>query len=247
MEPFYSGESKKIFRNISCIALIGLTASGKYAWQEEETRKYSSTVLNFQGQLCISELFKDIKDAILLILHYSTMVKLIPIDFFEYILSCRMCNQSAFDHQFWIDTRRSKFEQQTDNILPACRSHGQNHKDPETIDLSKPRRAQYLHKAWQRHQDAVYWVDINLAWKKGLKFYQTRSNAIILQETLPAYCIAKVVRMETGEITYERVFASPRLPPKISLKHEWKRELSSEHVQRPEVGQLEVSNRTNQF
>ena len=38
-----------------------------------------------------------------------------------------------------------------------------NHKDPDVIDLSVPRRAQYLHKAWKRHQDAVYWVDINLA------------------------------------------------------------------------------------
>ena len=60
------------------------------------------------------------------------------------------------------------------------------HKDPDVIDLSVPRHAQYLHKAWKRHQDAVYWVDINLAITKGLKFYQTRSNAIILQETLPA-------------------------------------------------------------
>ena len=36
MEPFNSGELKKIFRNISCIALIGLITSGKRAWQEEE-------------------------------------------------------------------------------------------------------------------------------------------------------------------------------------------------------------------
>ena len=74
MEPFDSGEAKKIFRNISCIALIGLIANGKYAWQEEEeTRKRSSTVLILPEQLCISELFKDIQDAILLILHYRTM------------------------------------------------------------------------------------------------------------------------------------------------------------------------------
>ena len=66
-----------------------------------------------------------------------------------------------------------------------------NHNDPDVIDLSVPRRAQYLHKAWKRHQDAVHWVDVNLALKKGLTFYQTRSNAIILQETLPAYCIPK--------------------------------------------------------
>ena len=79
-----------------------------------------------------------------------------------------------------------------------------NHKDPDVIDLNVPRREQYLHKAWKRHQDAVYWVDINLASAKGLKFYQTRSNAIILQETLPAYCTPKVFRMETGEVIYEK-------------------------------------------
>ena len=96
------------------------------------------------------------------------------------------------------------------------------HKDPEKIDLNVPRRAQYLHNAWKRHLDQVYWVDINLAITKGLKFYQTRSNAIILQETLPACCIPKVVRMETGEVKNEQVYMSPRPPPKISLKHEWK-------------------------
>ena len=106
-----------------------------------------------------------------------------------------------------------------------------NHKDPDTIDLNAPRHAQYFHKAWKRHQDAVYWVDINLALKKGLKFYQTRSNAIILHETLPAYCIPKVVGMETGEVIHEKVYMSPRLPPKISLKHDWKRELGSEDAQ----------------
>ena len=71
MEPFNSEELKKIFRNISCIALIGLKANGQYAWQEEEeTRKDSSTVLALQEQLCMSELFKDIQDAILLILPF---------------------------------------------------------------------------------------------------------------------------------------------------------------------------------
>ena len=77
------------------------------------------------------------------------------------------------------------------------------------IDLNVPRHAQYLHNAWKRHQDAVYWVDINLAIKKGLTFYQARSNAIILQETLPAYCIPKVVRMKTGEVLYETENMSP--------------------------------------
>ena len=109
-----------------------------------------------------------------------------------------------------------------------------SHKDPEKIDLSVQRRAQYLHNAWKRHQDAVYWVDINLAIRKGLTFYQTRSNAIILQGILPAYCIPKVVRLKTGEVLHEKVYMSPRSQPKISLRHEWTKELGSKAARQPE-------------
>ena len=116
------------------------------------------------------------------------------------------------------------------------------HKDPDTIDLNVPRLAQYLHKAWKKHQNTVYWVDINLALKKGLKFYQTRS---FFTKTLPAYCIPKVVRMETGEVTHEKVYASPRPPPKISLKHDWRRELGSEDAHRPD-GQFVQQSKSSQ-
>ena len=64
--------------------------------------------------------------------------------------------------------------------------------------------------------------------------YQTRSNAIILQGTVPAYCIPKVVRTETGGVVCEKVYASLRLPPKISLRHEWTKEFGSKIVQQPE-------------
>ena len=73
MEQFISGELKKIFRVSSHTLLIGLTVGGKYAWQEEEIKEDSSTVLMLQEQLFISELFMDIQDAILLIFHYRTM------------------------------------------------------------------------------------------------------------------------------------------------------------------------------
>ena len=112
-----------------------------------------------------------------------------------------------------------------------------NHKDLDTIDLNEPRHAQYMHKAWKKHQNTVYWVDINLAQKKGLKFYQTRSNAIILHETLPACCIPKAVRMETGEIIHEKVYESPRPPPKISLRNDWMKELGSEVARQTEGSQ----------
>ena len=122
------------------------------------------------------------------------------------------------------------------------------HKDLDTIDLEAPRLAQYMHKAWKKHQNTVCWVDINVALKKGLKFYQTRSNAIILHETLPAYRILKVVRMETGEVIYEKVYASPRPPPKIFSKHDWMKELGSEVVRQPEgeVGQQSKSSQSSQ-
>ena len=113
------------------------------------------------------------------------------------------------------------------------------HQDPAKIDFNEPRRAQYLHSAWKKYQDAVFWVDINLAIQKGLTFYQTRSNAIILQGTLPAYCIPKVVRLKTGEVLYEKSYMSPRPPPKISSRHDhdWTRgndELGSTVDQQPE-------------
>ena len=95
-----------------------------------------------------------------------------------------------------------------------------DHKDPEHIDFSLPRGAKYVHSAWKRHQDAVYWVDVDLAIKEKLTFYQTRSNAIILQGTLPAYCIPKVERLKTGEVLFETPYLFPRPPPKISLRHD---------------------------
>ena len=96
----------------------------------------------------------------------------------------------------------------------------EDHKDPEYIDYSAPRLARYLQNAWKRHQDTVFWVDIDLGIREGLLFYQTRSNAIILQGTLPAQCIVRVERLKNGEKLFEKQYLSPRPPPKISLKHD---------------------------
>ena len=73
-----------------------------------------------------------------------------------------------------------------------------DHEDLEYTDFSVPHRAKYVHSAWKKHQDAEFWFDIDLASTKGLTFYQTKSNAIILQGTLLACCIPKVVRLKTG-------------------------------------------------
>ena len=173
---------------------------------------------------------------------------IIQSNFFQYIyhVGCAI-NLHSIINSGLIPGGQNLNNRQTVFFLPLD-PMDKNHKDPDTIDLNKPRHAQYMHKEWKKHQNTVYWVDINLALRKGLKFYQTRSNAIILHKTHPAYCIPKVVRMETGEVIFEKVYASPRPPPKISLKHDWKRELGSEDAQRPEgqVVQQFKSSQSNQ-
>ena len=94
------------------------------------------------------------------------------------------------------------------------------HKDPDGIDVIAPRLAWYKEKVRKKHQNTVH--------KKGFKFYQTRSNAIILYDTLPAYCIPKAIMMKSGEVIYEKVYASPLLPPEISFKDNWMKESGSE-------------------
>ena len=101
---------KQNLHNQSPQSFIGVVLDGKHFWQHEEERKEdSSIVLMFSEQLFLFELFKDIQVAILLIFHYRTMLyseQLLPV-YFPYW----MCVQSAYYHELWINTWRSKFEQ----------------------------------------------------------------------------------------------------------------------------------------
>ena len=154
--------------------------------------------------------------------------------FFHHIyhIGCAFNLNSIINNGFTLGGQNSS-KRQTVFFLPID-PRDKEHKDLEKIDLNVPRHAQYLHSALKKHQDAVYWVDINLAIRKGLTFYQTRSNAIILQGTLPAYCVPKVVRLKTGEALYEKAYMSPRPPPKISPRHEWTKESGSKVDRQPE-------------
>ena len=143
-------------------------------------------------------------------------------------LSHRMCNQFTFHHEFRIDTGRTKFEQKTDGFLHVSGSYEQRTQRSEYNWPGSTASCMVPSEKWKKHQNTMYWVDIKLAQKKGFKFYQTRSNAIILYDTFPAYCIPKAIMMETGDIIFEKVFASPQPAPKISFKDNWMKELGSE-------------------
>ena len=135
-------------------------------------------------------------------------------------LPCGKQFQSSFNYQKWTGTWRSEFEQKTICVLLPVDPRKEDHKDPEYIDYSAPRLARYLQNARKRHQDTVFEIDIDLGIREGLMFYQTRSNAIILQGTLPAHRIVRAERLKNGEKLYENQYLSPRPPPKISLKHD---------------------------
>ena len=151
---------------------------------------------------------------------------LIPDTFSEYIyhIGCAINLHSITNSGLIAGGQNSSREMQT-VFFTAVNSMDKDHKDPQKLDLNQARLASYKQKTWKRHQDTVYKVDFQLAQRKGLKFYQTRLNAIILYDTLPAYCVPKAIMMETGEIIYEKVYASPRLPRKISFKDNWRKRI----------------------
>ena len=64
---------------------------------------------------------------------------------------------------------------------------------------------------WKRFQNTVFWCNLELAQERGLQFYQTRSHAVVLYNTLLAACIEKAVCMKTTEELYQKVRLTPRV------------------------------------
>ena len=154
---------------------------------------------------------------------------LIPNDFFEYIITSDV--QSIYTPsqiQDWYREDKILGKERQTVFFTTVDPMNKEHKDPDVTNLDAPRLAWYKQKVWKKHQNTVYWVDIKLAQKKGFKFYQTRSNAIIFLWHAPSLLYPKAIMMETGEIVYEKVYASPRLPPKISFRNNWMKGLGSE-------------------
>ena len=86
----------------------------------------------------------------------------------------------------------------------------------ETIcDLSQARIAPYQN-TWKPFQNTVFWFNLKLALQRGLQFYQTRSNAIILYETLLAEFIEKAICMTTKDQLF--LLESLILRPRVVLK-----------------------------
>ena len=70
---------------------------------------------------------------------------------------------------------------------------------------------------WECFQNTVFWCNLELAQERGLQFYQTRSHAVVLYNTLPAACIEKAVCMKTTDELHQKVRLTPRVP-RVVLK-----------------------------
>ena len=69
-----------------------------------------------------------------------------------------------------------------------------------------------------RVHHTVNWCHFRVAQTEGLQFYQTRSNAMILYNTLPAMCVEKVVVMKSGEELYSKTYQAPVAPQRVVVE-----------------------------
>ena len=97
---------------------------------------------------------------------------------------------------------------------------------------SKPRNG-YKTK-WEYSQDAADWIHLAKAQEKGLKFWQTRSHAIIVHDSMPVDCIEKVVSENREKTLYQRL-STPRPAPKIMLKSVWNLQQQQQQQQQHDI------------
>ena len=111
---------------------------------------------------------------------------------------------------------------------------------------------------WHRlFQNTVFWFNLKLAQQRGLQFYQTRSNAVILYDTLFAEFIEKAICMKTKHQLYQResVILRPRVVLKATsqsglhdlLLQEARSSWESEHEMRSATGKPEATLLTTEY
>ena len=115
-------------------------------------------------------------------------------------VSPRMLLWCHFNPHVWTDRwRKRKQRRKTNHLLHTSQSvRGQSTR--RTDDLSK-RRKVHCHSKWKSRQDAVCWINVARAQEKGLQFWQTRSHATIVYNSVPPDCIYKV-KCQKGKELY---------------------------------------------
>ena len=90
---------------------------------------------------------------------------------------------------------------------------GQDDEEEEYHDrLDVARKFDYCSK-WRYDQDVVFCITLKEAQDLGLEFWQTKSNAVIVYQTLPKQCIFRVVHTAGRQCTKDHLIHNrhPRL------------------------------------
>ena len=86
-------------------------------------------------------------------------------------------------------------------------------------DFTIPRKVHY-HRSWKHDQDAVHWVKLSRAQDQGLRFWQTKSSAIIVRNPLLTDCICGAISQSGDRTLFERL-STARPAPKVTLGSNW--------------------------
>ena len=155
---------------------------------------------------------------------------MIPSNFFQhiYLIGCAFNLHSIINSGLILGGQNSS-KRQTVFFLPVD-PMDKSHKDADDIDLND----HVMHNTCTMHG-------------KDIKTRYIGSTSILpsRKDFSSVRLDPKVVRMKTGEVLDEKVYMSPRPPPKISLKHEWKRELGSELARQCSTSKKFPTNSTN--
>ena len=106
-----------------------------------------------------------------------------------------------------------------DSPSASLKPVGDNPDEELSDDLSKPRKVHY-HSTWKNTQDAACWINFVRAQDKGIRFWQTRSQAEIVHNSVPTDCIDKVISQKGERTLFDRL-STPRPAPKIVIESAW--------------------------
>ena len=67
--------------------------------------------------------------------------------------------------------------------------------EEKSYDVMNPRKFLFKTESKVCHK-TVYWINLKNAQDKGLAFWETRSNAALLHDSVPANCLEKVVKCQ---------------------------------------------------
>ena len=111
-----------------------------------------------------------------------------------------------------IDSRRETSQEGQTISVPHSREPDRRASLPKRCSIRPEQSSNCSVQKTVGHQDTVHRCNVKLTQKRRLQFYQTRSHAVALFNTLPAVCIEKAAYMKTGEELYSKVFQSQRVP-----------------------------------